>query len=102
MFCTQFGAQNAGKGISELPDFKIFRATMLPDPSRLRGLATPCAWSWLFFSNLLPTSNFIENPEFRFKRQPRTLCSLGRHFTFIMPLFTQLYKWVPANKPVMD
>ena len=24
IFCTQFGAQNAGNGISELPDFKIF------------------------------------------------------------------------------
>lgn len=24
MFCTQFGFQNAGNGISELPDFKIF------------------------------------------------------------------------------
>jgi len=23
MFCTQFGAQNAVNGISELPDFKI-------------------------------------------------------------------------------
>ena len=23
IFCTQFGAQNAGNGISELPDFKI-------------------------------------------------------------------------------
>ena len=22
---------------------------------------------------------------------------LGRHFTFVVPLFTQVYKWVPAN-----
>ena len=25
------------------------------------------------------------------------LCSLGRHFTFTMPLSTQVYKWVPAD-----
>ena len=32
IFCTKFGAQNAGNGISELPDFKIFRGSMAPDP----------------------------------------------------------------------
>ena len=25
------------------------------------------------------------------------LCSWARHFTAIMPLSTQVYKWVPAN-----
>ena len=25
------------------------------------------------------------------------LCSWARHFTSIVPLFTQVYKWVPAN-----
>ena len=25
------------------------------------------------------------------------LCSLDRHFTLIVPLSTQEYKWVPAN-----
>ena len=25
------------------------------------------------------------------------LCSWARHFTFIVPLSTQVYKWVPAN-----
>ena len=25
------------------------------------------------------------------------LCSWARHFTLTMPLFTQVYKWVPAN-----
>ena len=25
------------------------------------------------------------------------LCSWARHFTFIVSLFTQVYKWVPAN-----
>ena len=64
IFCTQFGAQNAGIGISELPDFKIFWGSMPPDPPRLRGLTTPCSYSQLFFSNQLPTSNFIETPEF--------------------------------------
>ena len=24
-------------------------------------------------------------------------CSWARHFTLIVPLFTQVYKWVPAN-----
>ena len=33
--CTQFGAQNAGNGISELPDLKIFWGSMPPDPSRV-------------------------------------------------------------------
>ena len=35
------------------------------------------------------------------------LCSWARHFTLIVPLFTQVYKWVPANlmlggNPAMD
>ena len=63
IFCTQFGAQNAGNGISELPDFKILWGSMPPDPPRLRGLAAPCSYSQLFSSNQLPTSNFIETPE---------------------------------------
>ena len=25
------------------------------------------------------------------------LCSWARHFTLIVPLFTKVYKWVPAN-----
>jgi len=25
------------------------------------------------------------------------LCSWARHFTLTVPLFTQVYKWVPAN-----
>ena len=25
------------------------------------------------------------------------LCSWARHFTLTLPLFTQVYKWVPAN-----
>ena len=25
------------------------------------------------------------------------LCSWARYFTLIVPLFTQVYKWVPAN-----
>ena len=25
------------------------------------------------------------------------LCSWARHFTFTVPLSTQVYKWVPAN-----
>ena len=25
------------------------------------------------------------------------LCSWTRHFTLTVPLFTQVYKWVPAN-----
>ena len=41
IFCTQFGVQNAGNGISELPDFNVFWGSMPPDPPRLRGLATP-------------------------------------------------------------
>ena len=35
------------------------------------------------------------------------LCSWVRHFTFMVPLSTQVYKWVPANlmlggNPAMD
>ena len=35
------------------------------------------------------------------------LCSWARHFTFTVPLSTQVYKWVPANlmlggNPAMD
>ena len=29
--------------------------------------------------------------------QGAALCSWARHFTLIMPLSTQVYKWVPAN-----
>ena len=29
--------------------------------------------------------------------QGTTLCSQARHFTLTVPLFTQVYKWVPAN-----
>ena len=62
IFCTKFGAQNAGNDISELPDFKIFWGSMSPKPPRLRGLTAPCSYSRLLFSNQLPTSNFIETP----------------------------------------
>ena len=27
------------------------------------------------------------------------LCSWARHFTLTVPLFAQVYKWVPANVP---
>ena len=35
------------------------------------------------------------------------LCSWARHFTLTVPLYTQVYKWVPANlmlggNPAMD
>ena len=35
------------------------------------------------------------------------LCSWARHLTLTVPLFTQVYKWVPANlmlggNPAMD
>ena len=35
------------------------------------------------------------------------LCSWARHFTLTVPLFTQVYKWVPENlmlggNPAMD
>ena len=29
--------------------------------------------------------------------QGAALCSWARHFTLIVPLSTQVYKWVPAN-----
>ena len=29
--------------------------------------------------------------------QGTALCSWARHFTLIVPLSTQVYKWVPAN-----
>lgn len=63
---TQVGAQNSGNCISELPDFKIFWGGGIPpDPPRRRGLTSPCLYSWLLYSNQLPTctSNFIEIPE---------------------------------------
>ena len=63
---TQFDAQNAGNSVSELPDFKFFffwgGGGMPPDPPRKRGLAAPCQYRRLLFSNWLPTSNFIETP----------------------------------------
>ena len=37
IFCTRFGAQNAGNGISELPDFKISWGSMPPDPPKVKG-----------------------------------------------------------------
>ena len=69
IFCTRFGAQNAGNGISELPDFKIFWGSMPPDPPRLRGLVEPWLYSRLFFPNQLPTSNFIETPVYYIGRE---------------------------------
>ena len=59
---TQFDAQNAGNSVSELPDFKFFWGGMPPDPPSKRGLAAPCQYRRLLFSNWLPTSNFIETP----------------------------------------
>ena len=38
-----------------------------PDPPRLRGLMAPCSYSRLLFSNQLPTSNFIETPDYKLK-----------------------------------
>ena len=58
----QFDAQNAGNSVSELPDFKFFWGGMPPDPHSKRGLAAPCQYPRLLFSNWLPTSNFIETP----------------------------------------
>ena len=60
--CKDYNFQNAGNGISEPPDFKIFWGSMPPDPARLMGLTAPCSYSRLFFFNQLPTSNFIEAP----------------------------------------
>ena len=37
---------------------------MPPDPPRLRGLTAPCTYGRLLLSNQLPTSNFIETPDF--------------------------------------
>ena len=39
-----------------------------PRPPRLRGLTAPCSYSRLFFSNQLPTSNFIETPAYIIKK----------------------------------
>ena len=36
------------------------------------------------------------NPGLR-SSQGTALCSWARHFTLMVPLFTQVYKWVPAN-----
>ena len=36
-------------------------------------------------------------------RRGTALCSWARYFTLIVPLSTQVYKWVPANgNPAMD
>ena len=43
--------------------FQNFVGSMPPDPPRLMALTAPCSYSRLFFSNQLPTSNFIETPE---------------------------------------
>ena len=59
---TQFDAQNDGNSVSELPDFKFFSGGIPPDPLSKRGLAAPCQYRRLLFSNWLPTSNFIETP----------------------------------------
>ena len=62
IFCTQFGAQNAGNGISELSDFKIFWGNMPTDPTKLTGLAAPCSDSWLFLSNQLLLQILLKPP----------------------------------------
>ena len=59
---TQFDAQNAGNSVSELPDFKFFSGACPQTPLSKRGLAAPCQYRRLLFSNWLPTSNFIETP----------------------------------------
>ena len=33
----------------------------------------------------------------RFEPWPGTLCCVSRHFTLMVPLFTQVYKWVQVN-----
>ena len=43
--------------------FQNFLGEHTQDPPRLRGTTAPCLYSWLLFSNQLPTSNFIETPE---------------------------------------
>ena len=65
IFCTRFGAQNAGNGISELPDFKIFWGSMLPDPSRLRGLYVICRLWGPYDEKLWPRAAF-SRPRSRF------------------------------------
>ena len=49
---------------------------MPPDPPRLMDLTAPCSYSWLFFFNQLPTSNFIETPEHHWKtlKSPQHWC----------------------------
>ena len=42
--------------------FQNFLREHAPDPPSLRGLTAHCSCSRLFFSNQLPTSNFIETP----------------------------------------
>ena len=44
--------------------FLNFLGEHAPRPPRLRGLMVPCLYSWLLFSNQLPTSNFIETPAY--------------------------------------
>ena len=43
---------------------KLFLGENAPGPLRLRVPTAPCSCSRLFFSNQLPTSNFIETPAF--------------------------------------
>ena len=74
IFCTQFCAQNY---IMEMAFQKLFLGENAPRPPRLRVLTAPCSYSRLFFSNQLPTSNFIETPGLQIEEN---LGKSKRHF----------------------
>ena len=67
----------------------------------------------LFFNGLMTKSTWLvrSSPDRAVWVRPLAgdiaLCSWARHFTLTVPLFTQVYKWVPANlmlggNPAMD
>ena len=62
---------------------KLFLGENAPRPPRLRVLAAPCSYSRLFFSNQLPTSNFIEAPDIVW--EPGSNREIG-NFNFLMCL----------------
>ena len=60
--------------IMEMAFQKLFLGENAHRPARLRVLTAPCSYSWLFFSNQLPTSNFIETPELITTISPNQSC----------------------------
>ena len=56
------------------------------DPSRLRGLTASCSYSRLFFSNQLPTSNFIETPARRSTNMYVAICDISERLPIISNL----------------